>query len=117
MIGIGVAALDNLSRTVVALRRAGFEVVLAGIPGEGQQGRAVIASTLRPERSIALVDLAPTLLDMLGFPASSEMPGLSALSGPAQPRISSFGAPHDEGDSTVVSEEYYESLRALGYIQ
>jgi hypothetical protein len=113
-----VAVLENLSGTVARLRRSGYEVLVVGVPGEGQSGKAVIASTLRPEgRSVSLLDVAPTLLDLLGFPASEEMPGESAFESGSPSRISSYGAPGQQGSGPSLDEEYYESLRSLGYIQ
>jgi hypothetical protein len=112
-----VAVLENLSRITADLRRAGYSVILVGIPGEGQEGRAVIATDLPPSASdVSLLDVAPTVLDLLGFPASEEMPGRSFYDSPAG-RIASYGQPGEQAAGTELTQEYYESLRALGYIQ
>jgi hypothetical protein len=53
----------------------------AGMPGDGQSGHAVVASTLPLQRATSAFDVAPTLLEMLGFPLSNEMPGCFAAVG------------------------------------
>ncbi|HET7436387.1 MAG TPA: hypothetical protein VFN10_16875, partial [Thermoanaerobaculia bacterium] len=57
-------------------------------------------------------DVAPTVLNLLGFPASREMPGRAE-----EPRISTYGARESHGGNVAVNEEYYENLRSLGYIR
>lgn len=105
-------ALDALARTVAIVRARGYEVVVAGMPGETQRGSAVLASTL-PIRVQSAWDVAPALLETLGFPLSDEMPG-----GPrTQPRIHSYGPRETRGTATVVNDEYYENLKSLGYIR
>ena len=89
-----------------------YEVVLVGMPGEGQRGSAVMASTI-PLRAKSAWDVAPALLSLLGFPASAEMPG-----GPPGPRIATYGPrAADATASGSVNEEYYQNLKSLGYIQ
>jgi phosphoribosylcarboxyaminoimidazole (NCAIR) mutase len=107
-----VRALDGITATVAEARRRGYEVVLVGMPGEGQRGSAIIASTLRLPIRTAW-DLAPALLGVLGFPLSSEMPG-----GPAgAQRIASYGARRAPAAVGIVNQEYYDNLRSLGYIR
>jgi hypothetical protein len=89
-----------------------YEVVLIGMPGEGQRGSAVIASTI-PLRAKSAWDVAPALLSLLGFPASAEMPG-----GPPGPRIATYGPrAADATAAASVNEEYYQNLKSLGYIR
>ncbi len=109
-----VGALDGIAATTLELRKRGFDVVLAGLPGEGQTGQAVVAATfaLPPARPL---DLAPTLCALQGFPPSAEMPG-RALAGDA-PRIASYGARASAAGGSRFNQEYYESLRSLGYIR
>lgn len=107
------SVLDGLAATVAALRMRGYAVVLAGLPGEGQRGQAVVAASFplaaQPQ------DLAPTLCALQGFPASAEMPGRT-VSGDA-PRIASYGARQSASSGGRINQEYYESLRSLGYIR
>jgi hypothetical protein len=105
-------ALDGIAIVSTLARARGYDVVLVGMPGDGQRGSAVIASTL-PLRARSAWDIAPTLLALFGFPASQEMPG-----GASQPRIAGYGArDSDVGAATVLNEEYYENLKSLGYIR
>ena len=108
-------ALEGVSFVVAMLREKGYEVVLAGLPGDDQRGSAVIASTA-PISPRSSWDVAPTLLSLLGFPASREMPGTAAVR-ESQPRIESFGSRRTEGAPAQLNEEYYENLRSLGYIR
>ena len=110
-------ALDGLTRTVSETRARGYEIVLAGMPGDGQRGAAVIASTLRLQNAASEFDLAPTLLDLLGFPLSAEMPGRSLASGSTEPRIASYGNRSSAGPAPQLNDEYYENLKSLGYIR
>jgi hypothetical protein len=105
-------ALDALARSIALARERGYDIVVVGMPGESQRGSAVVAATF-PFAARSGWDVAPTLLDLLGFPASSEMPG-----GTQQQRITSYGtrAARSSG-STQVNQEYYENLKSLGYIQ
>lgn len=105
-------ALDGIGNTAALAILDEYEVVLVGMPGEGQRGSAVMASTI-PLRAKSAWDLAPAMLTLLGFPASAEMPG-----GPPGTRIATYG-PRD-ADATAaasVNEEYYENLKSLGYIR
>lgn len=110
-------ALDGLGRTIEAVRGRGYDVVLAGMPGDGQSGSAVIASTLPLQRASSEFDVAPTLLDLLGFPLSNEMPGRSLASASGEPRIASYGNRNVSGAAPRMNDEYYENLKSLGYIR
>ena len=112
-----IRVLDGISAAVSMLRSRHYEVLLAGMPGELQTGRAVIASTFRilPPRSA--FDVAPTALDRLGFPLSQEMPGHSLTGTRLEPRIATYGGRARSDAPTKLNEEYYQSLRSLGYIR
>jgi hypothetical protein len=106
-----VRALDGIQAIVSTLAKAGYEVVVVGLPGDRQPGSAVIASTstLAPAH---VFDVGPTILNALGFPASSEMPGVSGGT-----RIASYGTRNTQSSSSKVDQEYYENLKSLGYIR
>ncbi|HWS73048.1 MAG TPA: hypothetical protein VN605_13095 [Thermoanaerobaculia bacterium] len=110
-------ALDALTATVMAIRARGYDVILTGLPGDRQEGAAVIASTipLRAPNAWPL-DVAPTLCVLAGFPPSSEMSG-HALTSTEPPRIASYGARGTSASNVKVNEEYYENLKSLGYIR
>lgn len=110
-----IRALDGIVAAVGKLRERGFDVILAGAPGEGQQGRGIIAATVDLQRPASGWDVAPTLCAIFGFPASAEMPG-RALSG-GEERIASYGPREEKEHSTRLNQEYYESLKSLGYIR
>ena len=110
-------ALEGLAQTIAAARARGYDVVLAGMPGDGQSGSAVIASTMRLQRASTEFDVAPTLLDLMGFPLSNEMPGRSLASASAEPRIASYGNRAPGAAPAAMNEEYYENLKSLGYIR
>ncbi|HEX8171551.1 MAG TPA: alkaline phosphatase family protein [Thermoanaerobaculia bacterium] len=111
-------ALDGVAALVAALRARGYEVVLAGLPGDRQSGAAAFASTIPLARPASAWDVAPTLLDLLGFPLSSEMPGRTLTSSAVDPRIASYGPRATSGAAArSVNEEYYDNLRSLGYIR
>lgn len=111
-------ALEGVEQVVAAARAHGYEIVLAGLPGETQSGTAVIASTiaLRAD-SPRSWDVAPTVLDLLGFPRSAEMPGVSLLGGKPQPSISGYGVRDAGPPPAEMNRDYYENLRSLGYIR
>jgi hypothetical protein len=109
-----VGVLDRIAATVAALRERGYDVALVGLPGEGQSGQAVVATTFALPAAAPL-DLAPTLCSLEGFPPSAEMPG-RALAGDV-PRIASYGARASAAPSTKINQEYYENLKSLGYIK
>jgi hypothetical protein len=110
-----VAALDGLAETIASLRAEGFEVVLAGIPGEGAAGQAVIAATFPLSGNARLADLAPTLAALVGFPASNEMMGRSLIG--ERPRIATYGNRAGTSAPEKVDEDYYRNLKSLGYIR
>jgi hypothetical protein len=112
-----VRALDRIEVMVSALSKAGYEVLIVGLPGDRQSGNAVIGSTTAmasaaPVVQTQLFDLAPAILNALGFPASSEMPGNSGGT-----RIASYGTRNTQSSSTKVDQEYYDNLKSLGYIR
>ena len=109
-------ALEGIAQTIGEAKARGYEVVVAGLPGDGQSGSAVVASTLDLQQATTAFDVAPTLLQLLGFPLSNEMPGRSLLSEGSDPRIASYGN-RTSAAPLAVNEEYYENLRSLGYIR
>lgn len=116
-VALSLRLLDPLVNEVAALRRNGYEVVLVGMPGERQNASGIIASTLPLTARPRPLDLAPTLFDLFGFPASNEMPGHSLLPSSRQGRIASYGSRSAGTESTDVSPDYYENLKSLGYIR
>lgn len=109
-------ALDGLSALVSAVQARGYDVVLVGLPGDGQSGHAVLASTI-PLRTGNAIDVAPTLLELLGFPLSEEMPGRPLAGSEHQPRIARYGDRETSQTAPRLNDEYYENLRSLGYIR
>jgi hypothetical protein len=112
-----VEALTRLQQLLRSVRADGYEVIVLGLPGRGGRGEAVVASSLPLRSELELVDLAPTLADFFGFPASEEMPGRSAFPDSNQTRISTFGSRSERAAPSPLSREYYENLRSLGYIR
>jgi hypothetical protein len=104
-------ALENLGNVVRVAKARGYEVVLTGMPGEGQRGSAVVASTSPLDVKQAW-DVAPLLLQTLGFPVSKEMPG-----GTTQNRIAGYGPRTTAGPAQQMNDEYYQNLKSLGYIR
>jgi hypothetical protein len=111
-----VIALDGIVATVVAMRSRGFDVIVAGMPGDKQTGQAVVASSLPLSPTTAPFDVAPTLCSLMGFPPSTEMPGRT-LTGNEPQRIATYGPRVTTTSPAKVNEEYYENLRSLGYIR
>lgn len=112
-----VRALDSLRTTIAALRSRGYDVILTGMPGDRQSGAPLLASTIPlPPRRATPYDLAPTLLSLLGFPASAEMSG-SSIVPETQARITTYGPRVGGRESVNVNEEYYRNLKSLGYIR
>lgn len=109
-------AMDGVSETVQWLRGRAYEVLLIGIAGEGQSGQGVLASTIALDRPESSWDIAPTVAELAGFPASEEMPGRSAAK-TNQPRIATYGERSRTESATRLNQEYYESLKSLGYIR
>ncbi|HEX2122661.1 MAG TPA: alkaline phosphatase family protein [Thermoanaerobaculia bacterium] len=112
-----IRAIEGVAALIAAVRARGYDVVLAGLPGDRQLGSPVIASTLPLQRAQSAWDVSPTLLDLLGFPLSQEMPGRSLAGTTAEPRIASYGNRATSRSAQSVNEEYYDNLKSLGYIQ
>ncbi len=110
-------ALEAITALVNDVRARGYEVIIAGMPGDGQSGTAVIASSIALKKPIQAWDIAPTILDLLGFPLSNEMPGHALSTTSREPRIATYGPRTSAGAAQAVNEEYYENLRSLGYIR
>ena len=115
-LALSLKALDGVVAAVAAVRSRGYDVVLIGAPGEGVSGHAVIGSTFAMSSPSIAFDIAPTLCALLGFPPSEEMPGRSLVT-PEPPRIASYGARVGGKAPARLDQEYYESLRSLGYIR
>jgi hypothetical protein len=112
---MSIRALDGLNTLVRAVRERGYDVLLIGLPGESQNGHATIASTIPIRKPAAAFDVAPTVCALLGFPASDEMPGQTLIG--TVPRIPTYGPRNATASPTKVNQEYYDSLRSLGYIR
>lgn len=108
--------LDGISATVSRARSQGYDVIVAGLPGDRQRGEAIVAASFPIASPSSAWDAAPTILDLLGFPLSEEMPGRS-LAGAQQPRILSYGERAAGGRAPELNREYYETLRSLGYVR
>ncbi|HXI11401.1 MAG TPA: hypothetical protein VNM92_01985 [Thermoanaerobaculia bacterium] len=113
-----VRVLDQLAESVQSLSRSGYLVMVVGLPGEGQRGSFIVSSNfpLATEHATPF-DVAPTVADLFGFPASEEMAGRSLLPGSRQNRIESFGPRNEPARQTRSNDQYYENLRSLGYIR
>jgi hypothetical protein len=111
-----VQALEGTKATIDALRARGYDVIVAGLPGDGQSGRAAIASTLPLAPTTTPFDIAPTICTLMGFPPSIEMSGRTLI-GKELPRVPSYGPRASQSHATKVNQEYYENLRSLGYIR
>lgn len=111
-----IRALDGITSVVSHLRELGFDVILAGLPGEGQEGQGIIAATIPISKPQSAWDVAPTVASLFGFPASAEMPGQS-LAGSEEPRIATYGTRLSKDSPPRLNQEYYDSLKALGYIR
>lgn len=110
--------VDGILAAAASLRARGFDVIVAGMPGEGQSGDAVIATTLeRAATPPALAGVAPTVLHLLGFPSASDMPGKPFAGSREERTIPTYGEREAATGDAITSEEYYESLRSLGYIR
>jgi hypothetical protein len=106
-----IRALDNLQSLVAKLRARGYDVIVAGLPGDYQLGQAVIASNVAVPRRIW--DVAPAILSILGFPLSAEMPGGTTR----EPRIPTYGNRGATHAAQTMNQDYYENLKSLGYIR
>jgi len=117
-LAISVQALDSLRTAIVELHRGGYEVMVIGLPGDEQSGSGVIGSTIPLDlHDASALDIAPTVCDLEGFPASEEMSGRSLVPGSTQSRLPSFGARETIDGTAHVDDEYYQSLKSLGYIR
>jgi hypothetical protein len=115
-----VRLVDGVDALVSRLRERGYTVVLVGLPGEGQSGNAVVAWTSPLHccrQDVSPYDVAPSLLQALGFPASKEMPGRGFTAPSETPRIATYGARNTPAAPAKLNEEYYENLKSLGYIR
>jgi hypothetical protein len=110
-------ALNRVAETISRMRLAGYDVLVVGAPGEGQSGQAVVAATFATKAPSSLMDVAPTILETMGFPASNEMPGRSLAGTASQQRVASYGTRARRESDARLSQEYYESLKSLGYIR
>jgi len=118
-LALSVRTVSALESLIAAVRGRGYDVIVIGLPGDRQPGAAVIAWTMpgvRARRMPSAYDVAPTLCQLLGFPDSDEMPGRSLI-GRRLARVLSYGARSPRGTATKVNDEYYQSLRSLGYIR
>jgi hypothetical protein len=108
-----VRALENVDRQIAGNQG---DLIVIGLPGEGQTGRGIIATsfplTVEPRSAF---DIAPTLCALLGFPASEEMPGRSIIGNTS--RIATYGARTPAASPAKVNDEYYENLKSVGYIR
>jgi len=111
-----VRVLDGVVATIAALRGRGFDVIVAGMPGDNQRDEAIVGSTMTIATTTTPFDVAPTLCSLMGFPASTEMSGRT-LAGSEPARIATYGARLTTAPSARVNEEYYENLKSLGYIR
>ena len=117
-LALSTRALDALAAFVAEVRGRGYDVVLIGLPGDKQSGSGVLAWTMPAHATAASAyDVAPTLCALLGFPATQEMPGRSIASIPELPRIATFGRRAARAEAGKVNDEYYKSLKSLGYIR
>ena len=111
-----IRALDGALALVRELRTRGYVVLLIGLPGEAQSGRGVFGTSMNIRAATSPLDVAPTICALIGFPASAEMEGTSLVD-ETGPRIASYGSRSSTESSTKLNQEYYESLRSLGYIR
>ena len=112
-----VQALDGIRAAVEAIRSRGYDVIVIGLPGDRQSGSGMLASTIAlAKRPTSAYDVAPTLCALMGFPASSEMPGAPLIQAEL-PRVASYGAGTTQRENVRLSNEYYENLKSLGYIR
>jgi hypothetical protein len=116
---LSARTVDALGAFVAELRARGYDVVLIGLPGDRQPGSGVLAWTM-PARAMPILsayDVAPTLCNLFGFPATREMPGRSIAATPELPRVATFGRRAARAEAGKLNEEYYQSLKSLGYIR
>ena len=116
-LALSVRAIDAVADLVAEVRKRGYDVILVGLPGDRQSGTGVVAATFATPAAASAYDVAPTLCALLGFPATNEMPGRSIASTPELPRIATFGRRATRAEAGKVNDEYYKSLKSLGYIR
>ena len=110
-------ALDGITDTVRRLRGSGYDVLLLGLPGELQRGNGVVAATFPIDAPKSASDPGVTLLELLGYPLSAEMLGKPLAGSSSDPRIPTYGTRSSGETQTKLNDEYYESLKSLGYIR
>ncbi|HEY6140436.1 MAG TPA: alkaline phosphatase family protein [Thermoanaerobaculia bacterium] len=116
-LALSVRAIDAVADLVAEVKKRGYDVILIGLPGDRQSGAGVVAATFATPASANAYDVAPTLCALFGFPATQEMPGRSIASTPELPRIATFGRRAARAEAGKVNDEYYKSLKSLGYIR
>lgn len=116
-LALSVRAIDALAALVAEVKGRGYDVLLVGLPGDKQAGSGVVATTFSKPATASAYDAAPTLCALLGFPATLEMPGHSIANVPELPRIATFGRRAARAEAGKVNDEYYKSLKSLGYIR
>ncbi|HYU25681.1 MAG TPA: hypothetical protein VEO74_10790 [Thermoanaerobaculia bacterium] len=117
-LALSTRSLDALAAFVAEVKGRGYDVLLIGLPGDKQSGSGVLAWTFPAKPASAnAYDVAPTLCDLLGFPATREMPGHSIAIAPELPRIATYGRRAARAEPGNVNDEYYKSLKSLGYIR
>ncbi len=109
-------ALEGLEALVRETAASGYSILLVGMPGDSQLGHAVVATMSPMATPQSIYDVTPTICDLLGFPASREMPG-KTLGNMRAERIDSYGLRRHDSTATAVTQEYYDSLKSLGYIR
>ncbi|HUP44143.1 MAG TPA: hypothetical protein VM779_01390, partial [Thermoanaerobaculia bacterium] len=109
-LGPSLRAIDGIVEVVGWLRAQAYEVLLVGMPGEGQSGRGVIAATIELDEPASAWDVIPTVAHLAGFPPSQEMPGRSLAPGRPLPPIDTYGERSRTERAPAVDQEYYESL-------
>lgn len=112
-----IRAAEDVFAAALRLSEAGYEVVVVGMPGEGSEANAVLASTMEAASPPTLDAVAPTLLALMGFPATSEMSASVFFPAPKTSPIPTYGDRDADPGRTATSDEYYESLKSLGYIR
>lgn len=117
-LALSARAVERIEVLIRELTARGYEVVLLGNPGEQPLGSGVIGWTLRNRccDHATAEDLAPTLCVLMGFPPSEEMSGRSLIAG-SLPRVRGYGRRHTSEKPAPIDQEYYRSLRSLGYVR
>jgi hypothetical protein len=115
-LALSLRSLDRITSLIRSIRESRYDILLIGLPGDHATGQAVIGATFATEHLSSAYDVAPTLCALLGFPASEEMPGKTAVT-TTQQRIATYGRRATAQTPSKLDQEYYESLRSLGYIR